>query len=788
MQNDNGQAMSSTVNPTLNYLRSQIAIDQLAVVAKDGTGQYEEVPAAVAAGHKLIYVKAGTYDIDSDLDLQGVILFGESPKNTTLNVADNVTIALQGHAAADIHNSGDITFTQNSTAVTGVATTWATGANNPQTYSDPWVLIANYLQDINEITNDTTASLHERHEGTTLPNQTEYALVDLLNLGSVITGFTIYDNSDSNTTPLLQISDSLNVIFNNYFKASQTYTTRIIEMAPAGSVACYNLISHNLFISGQTALYINEAFNNHIHDNTFQNQANHCIEYSAAAITYLNPRANRITSNLLLGCGGTSIELNVGAHRTVIQSNYILHSNSYCIYVAADSDDLFILDNRLQNSNNETIFFVNVTSRRNIISRNFIQGDCYLSTCTKMQFTHNHLLDSIVDAYGENSNISHNTFDDGKIAINSTALNSTANNNIFQNAQADYAIYLNANYGQACNNSIENAVGTAIQVDGDYCTVDSNTIESPGSDGIVVHNSETNNTISNNVINSPSARGIEINSSCSRISITNNLINGAGDEGIYLYQTQYCIVSGNIINSPSGTAIYADLDSGSVNNNTIYDAPRGIHCLVETELIIDGNMIKSITTDYGIYKASGNGDRFTCTNNTIEDTADAAIYIDNNALSTICSNNNIANSGGYGIYYDPKTSHSRAVFNGNTLDTTATIGIYIRDNAGAGATGNRVQVTSNHIEDANTSAIIVEGTLCTISNNHCYSSTNHGIRISSDNCIIANNVCTNNGSNGIQVGATATNCSLLGNISLNNTVNNILDAGTNTKQGHNITA
>lgn len=786
MQNDNGQVLSSTVNRTLNYLRSQIAIDQIAVVAKDGTGQYEEVDTAVAAGHKLIYVKAGTYDIDANLDLAGVILFGESPKNTTLQVADNVTISLQGHSAADIHQSGTITFTENSTDVDGTGSTWATGADNPQTYSDPWIATLNYLQDINSVTSDTAASLHQRHEGPNLAGYADYAFLDLLNMGSIISGFTIFDNSDSNTTPLIRISDAMNIIFNNYFKASQTYTTRIIEMAPSTSVACYNLISHNLFISGQTAIYIKDAYRNTIQNNKFQHQSNHCIEY-AAATTYLNPRGNRFLHNDMLACGGRALELNTGAHRTIFDHNQIIESNDTAIRVEAAIDDLQITNNRIITDNNECVYFANVACNRTLISDNYIAGDLYLSDCNHLRCQNNHLHSSYLQSHGTHANISNNTLNSCKIEVSATGLHSLVNNNVFIGAQADDAILLNADHGQACNNHIDSPTGRGIQVDGNYCIVHANTIEDAGSTAITVDNGQTQNTITGNNIDSPSGHGIELQANNSRAIIANNNILNTSNKGIHIDDATYCDVHDNIIVTCTETAIDAHVDTAIIQGNQVRNAPRGIEILTDTEAIIDGNLIDTITTDYAIYKPPANGKRLIITNNLINSTTDHAIYILNAGRACVISNNNINNAGDSAIQYDDRFTFGRTIISSNCIHDSSGHGISARDNGGSETNSHLLVISNNDIHDSDSRGINIEGDRTIINANLIYTAVD-GIYIAADHCTISNNQTHNCSSDGIDITAAADSSNVIANTSLNNTWNNILDNGTNTQLAHNITA
>ena len=117
--------------------------------------------------------------------------------------------------------------------------------------------------------------------------------------------------------------------------------------------------------------------------------------------------------------------------------------------------------------------------------------------------------------------------------------------------------------------------------------------------------------------------GIEIGFS-SNISVSESGLANHSEEGVYLYRSNDCAVTGSFLNdSYYGVAAYYS-ENISVQGNFMNRDMNGVHFSNSANLTAEGNTFSDSTTD--------------------------AIYVSDSAFSAIITNNTVVSSGGYGIH------------------------------------------------------------------------------------------------------------------------------------------
>ncbi len=92
--------ISNSMNPVLSFLLAEKTKEiTSAIVDPDGNGNYITLQDAIAAGVKRIFLKNGTYIIDSDLEIDTHNIIGESIAGVILKFTNNATIVFNNSSS-----------------------------------------------------------------------------------------------------------------------------------------------------------------------------------------------------------------------------------------------------------------------------------------------------------------------------------------------------------------------------------------------------------------------------------------------------------------------------------------------------------------------------------------------------------------------------------------------------------------------------------------------------------------------------------------------------------------
>jgi parallel beta-helix repeat protein len=693
------------LNPVLNALRLTQQQGQVIVVDAAGGGDYTDLNTAVAAGHRLIWVRPGTYVLTADLDLTGQKLIGENPGACIIQVPDNFQITLGTHAAANYVDGGGgavgVQFTNASVNVDGTGTTWDTGATPPSGYTNPWLFSLLKVSEIASVSSDVLALLEAQFRGNTTAAPEAYAMADVASHGSLLMGFTVEHTAGAVIGDLIQIADMGNVVCNNYIKAERTYTQACIRMATATSVAALNIIEDNIFSSGAIGIQLWNAYSNVIRGNHFENQNDHQIEFTAGAAN-INCQNNRIEGNNFISCGDIPIQADqADADYTQIRGNtFFDQSGDSAIEITANQAFWKIIDN---------FFLTDGGAGFGLIRNN-------VGTLDEAIIANNYFAADALNLAGDDIIVKGNRFDggsnlfdatrmviEGNIAFGTVAWTVTVANLVFKGNIMDGVgiVVAGVDNHVIVGNNFRNMAVTAIYASaaaGKGVIADNMIANTGGNNGIRVAGDDW--TISGNEIQG-GVNGIRIDTNSDSIVIDGNVIKLTTGDCIYCETVSWVTISDNHVMPPSGE--YGILVNG------------GTHCS------IDGNTCDSSTgTARGIYLlGTAPGENRVC-GNIVHDGAHQGILVDT-AGSCVVSGNVVSDCAQEGIQIEVDD----CVVNGNIC----------RDNGGDG-----IEINSD---------------LCIIDGNRVENNTGDGIDISNqDRCIVTGNIALNNGAQINQAGAT----------------------------------
>ena len=170
-------------------------------------------------------------------------------------------------------------------------------------------------------------------------------------------------------------------------------------------------------------------------------------------------------------------------------------------------------------------------------------------------------------------------------------------------------------------------------------TLENNTIENVGMNGINIYNGSENNIASSNSVNSAKKHGIAVAANSSAV-IKSNSISKAGDTGILIYNGSKCECSGNKVKNAVGI-VFSKNASGKAASNTVSGA--GKHGVLVTDHC--GSVALS--------------------SNKISNSKQNGICVSNYSSSVSVNSNSISSSGKSGISV---SSHSKASLKDNAVN------------------------------------------------------------------------------------------------------------------------
>ena len=347
----------------------------------------------------------------------------------------------------------------------------------------------------------------------------------------------------------------------------------------------------------------------------------------------------------------------------------------------------------------------------------------------------------------------------GGIYIEPGLTNVTIVNGIIRNVTT--AIFVNSSNGTLIRNMTISNCSTGIYLDPSYNnTIINNTIFNGTAYGIYMENSH-NNTMANNTIYSITLAGIYVTIG-SNNSLIDNSVSDTGSYGIYVNDSNYSVLSGNVVNkavqvnqSYSYFSTNYRLSNGTANFDDslryVYGANGIITVAVSglTDITVSGYNGTQNLSAAGVIE-TGSGDYWTVVFNNastgVNDCAGLVAWFAGNGITVTCEPQNYENvtfgALGYGTDYQfiPVTFVGAAGYEPPLVVAIFDFGgITILNSGGTNATGNRIENSTQY-------GLYATGTDYYISGNNILRNTNVNIYLYnvSDSLVWMNNASNSN--------------------------------------------
>lgn len=287
------------------------------------------------------------------------------------------------------------------------------------------------------------------------------------------------------------------------------------------------------------------------------------------------------------------------------------------------------------------------------------------------------------------------------IFLNQNCFYNTVNNNTI-NKTGDNGLNIYESYGNtASSNKVNNAgkYGIALNAKGGN-TVKSNTVSKSKDNGILIYKS-TKNNVTGNTVSSAGSNGISLSTSASSNTVTSNKITYPVAYGIFLYNASNSnTVKSNTISTPTknGISLSTKSCSNAIESNTINNSKS---CGVQLYNACNSNKVNSNTisspVSHGISVTNASGSN-TMYKNKITKAKGNGINI-NNSTKNAVSTNTIDTCSGMGICVS--TSCTSTSIRYNSINNPYKNAIYVNKS-------NSVQVLSNTVKNCkNTTGISI---------------------------------------------------------------------------------
>lgn len=374
-------------------------------------------------------------------------------------------------------------------------------------------------------------------------------------------------------------------------------------------------------------------------------------------------------------------------------------------------------------------------------------------------------------------------------------------------AKTCHCIFLNdgANYTKIDNVTIVDSDDNGIHIEGTNATdikITNCTIEDADGHGIFVDMDAANTmsrlVIEGNKINGVGADGIHFGTTPAATGylwclVINNIISSSGSDGIYASWTQHSDFSGNAAVSNGAVGIWL---TSACHYNTVTanrcdgNTTEGIYIHQSDHNTIADNNCEGNTTE-GIHFHDGLDN--TVSGNVCYNNSQNGIYVGGASLRCICSGNTCNSNTQHGMLIEQSAD---SAITGNTCSRNdygniTYCGLYV-------STSSRVTITGNQCSENGSHGIrLWRSSYCTVTGNSCHNSNyRDGIYLEGDGTVntdyntLVGNTCYGNDDDGIEIvgGANANKNIVLGNQLSGNSGTALVDGGTNTHIGHNITA
>ena len=595
-------AITSPVNSSLNFFKLSQFINKSVVVAKDGTGQYSSIETAVAAGHKFISVKEGSYTLQADLTLDGQCLVGASPKTTIINTAYKLIFKSPPSVT-----TGTVTINTNDLL--------GTLSDDPLvSYADPWIIVMGQLLKISSIAG-TTINLPSIYRGAQITAQTFY-LFDAACTGSLFSGFTV-NHLPAAPARLFEVSGFNNTVENNVFNFS-SLTSQGLYLCP-GSLL--NSIKHNTFNNGLLQMALLNSQSNLISGNYFSNSSSISLSIATDDAT-LYSLQTVISHNFFSAFKDTAVSCAYSP--LFVSGNRFLNSTGATGIIINDVSNSVFASNDFSNAG-LSYCFSGISISSCTFDANILTGETYFDGISFSSFTSN-ISDSQLSFFlATEVTISSNIIT-GKLLFEGD--NSSVTSNIFKDAPADFAISVKGSEILVVFNVIKDCLANAIDVDSSSSDVTVSGNKIYGCEiGINVQSSRS--TITANSIEQYSVTGILVLSGISEITVTSNQLTNSNSASNGIFTSSPANISDNSINTVSGPGIE-------------FDSAETFELCSCSE-----NNISSCT--FGVYYNGTSMNHSTFSSNIVSACSDNGISIEGGAYCTVTSNESFNNTG-IGLY------------------------------------------------------------------------------------------------------------------------------------------
>ncbi|MCM2343320.1 MAG: right-handed parallel beta-helix repeat-containing protein [Alphaproteobacteria bacterium] len=249
-------------------------------------------------------------------------------------------------------------------------------------------------------------------------------------------------------------------------------------------------------------------------------------------------------------------------------------------------------------------------------------------------------------------------------------------------------------------------------------SITGNTVHDTGDDGIVVENGTGTTTVSSNTVYNVD-KGINVNNTAG-LNISGNTVYNVDENAIHVVNSAGAQIANNLVGTlgfVTGTGIFVDPSPlTSITGNIVNGGQIGIHVLDSDNVTVGGfgaGQANSVTGSYVGIKIQ-NSDAATVAKNTVNNSGWDAIQIVDGSDNAQVLNNDINGVTGASGIAVMNNSHG-AVLDGNTIDDTARLGIYVWNSNGlniknnlinnAGLEGSGWYLSGIHLEGANNTTV-----------------------------------------------------------------------------------
>lgn len=249
-------------------------------------------------------------------------------------------------------------------------------------------------------------------------------------------------------------------------------------------------------------------------------------------------------------------------------------------------------------------------------------------------------------------------------------------------------------------------------------SVTGNTVRNTGDDGIVIENGTGTTTVSGNTVYNVD-KGINVNNTVG-LNVSGNTVYNVDENGIHVVNSASAQIANNLVGTlgfVTGTGIFVDPSPfTTITGNTVNGGQIGIHVLDSNGVTVGGfgaGQANSVTGSQIGIKIQ-NSDAAIVAKNTVNNSGWDAIQIVDGSDNAQVLNNDINGVTGASGIAVMNNSHG-AVLDGNTIDDTARLGIYVLNSNGlniknnlinnAGLEGSGWYLSGIHLEGANNTTV-----------------------------------------------------------------------------------